>query len=48
MLVYTVWIYFEDMVTEKTLKEKRTIKKYSENNYNQYGEGCIKTLRSQL
>ena len=22
MLVYTIWVHFEDMVTEKTLKDK--------------------------
>ena len=43
-----VWVHFEDVVTEKKLQEKWTIKKYYNNNYNYYGEGCIKTLRSTL
>ena len=41
MLVYTVLVCFKGMVTEKTFKEKRTMKKYYNNNYNWYGEGCI-------
>ena len=34
MLVYTVWVSFEAMVTEKTFKEELTNKKYFHDNYN--------------
>ena len=34
MLVYTVWVSFEAMVTEKTFKEERTNKMYFHDNYN--------------
>ena len=33
MLAYTVWVHFKAMVTKKTLKEKSTVTKYSNNNY---------------
>ena len=34
MLVYTVWVSLKAMVTEKTLKEELTNKKYFHDNYN--------------
>ena len=42
MLVIFFWVHFEDIVSEKTLKEECTKKKYFNNNYNYYGEGETK------
>ena len=33
-LVYIVWVSLKAVITKKTLKEERTDKKYSNDNYN--------------
>ena len=41
-----VWVYLKAVIQKKTFKEECTNENYSNDNYNYYGEGCIKTLRS--
>ena len=38
----TVWVCFQDLIQENTLKEERPDKSDSNDNYNYYGEGCSK------
>ena len=38
----TVWFCLKGMIQENTLKEERTDKSDSNDNYNYYGEGCSK------